>query len=218
MDLLHRTFEGQDEHRASTISMLLSLGVEDIGRRFLQCKCTGIWKWGQVCQGKRIHSVCNYILMDPKAQVLSHRIRRVLGCSTDHRVVYVDIPHGNLKVHCKKKWGLQKWPLPPSASSELDRTFDTLRKAILKHEEEHSHHDDWISPTTWAALHQKASWHWWCTDVPTDVGQYQQLKCKVTWSLCLDRNQHMDKVLCSAESMIDSELNQLFQVLTAWYK
>ena len=156
--------------------------------------------------------------MDPKAQVLSHRIRQVLGCSTDHRMVYVDIPHGKLKVHCKKKWGLQKWPLPQSASSELDCTFDTLRKAIPKHEEERSHHNDWMSRTTWAALHQKASWHWWRTDVPTDVGHYQQLKHKVARSLCLDSNQHMDKVLCSAESMIDSDPKWSFQVLAAWYK
>ena len=32
MDLLHGSFEGQDEHRASTISMLSSLEVEDVGR------------------------------------------------------------------------------------------------------------------------------------------------------------------------------------------
>ena len=32
MDLLQGTFDGQDGHHASTISMLSSLGVEDVGR------------------------------------------------------------------------------------------------------------------------------------------------------------------------------------------
>ena len=59
MDLLHGTFEGQDERRTSTISTLPSLQVEDIGRQFLQCKLTGIWTWGQVRQGKRFCSACN---------------------------------------------------------------------------------------------------------------------------------------------------------------
>ena len=218
MDFLHGTFEGQDECHASTISTLSSLGVEDIGRRFLQRKCTGIWTWWQVRQGKWIRSICDYILMDPKAKVLSHRIRHVPGCSTDHRMVYVDIPHGNLKIHCKKKWGLQKWPIAQTVSSELDHTFDMLRKAIPKHEEEHAHHNDWISPTMWGALHQKAQWRWRRTDAPQDVGQYQQIKRQVTRSLRVDRNQCMDKVLCSAESMINSDPKRLFQVLTAWYK
>ena len=48
----------------------------------------------------------------------------------------------NLKIHHKKKWGLQKWPLPQSASSDIDPTFNMLRKVILKHEEECSHHND----------------------------------------------------------------------------
>ena len=129
MDLLHGTLEGQDGHCTSTISMLSSLGVEDIGRQFLQCKRMGIWTWGQVCQGKQIRSVSDYILMDPEAKVLSHRIRCVPGCSTDHQMVYMDIPHGNLKIHHKKKWGLQKWPLAQSELSYLDRTFDMLMKA-----------------------------------------------------------------------------------------
>ena len=133
-------------------------------------------------------------------------------------MVYIDIPPGNLKIHHKKKWGLQKWPLRQIALSELDHTFDMLRKNIPKHEEERSHHDDWISPTTWAAHHQKASWRWKCTDEPANVGQYQQIKHKVTQSLDLDRNQHMDKVLCSTKSMIDSNPKQSFQVLAAWYK
>ena len=218
MDLLHGTFEGQDERRASTISTLSSLGVEDVGRRFLQRRSTGIWTWGQVRQGKQIRSVCDYILMDPKAKVLSHRIRRVPGCSTDHRMVYVDIPHGNLKIHRKKKWGLQKWPLPQGTSTQLDRTFDTLRKAIPKQEEERAHHDDWISPPTWKALHQKAQWRWRRTDVPQDAGQYQHLKRQATWSLHEDRKRRMEKVLSTAESMIDSDPKRSFQVLAAWYK
>ena len=84
MDLLQGTFEGQDGHHTSTISTMSSLGVEDVGRQFLQHKRTDIWTWGQVCQGKRIHSVCNYILMEPMVQVLSHQIQQVPGCSTDH--------------------------------------------------------------------------------------------------------------------------------------
>ena len=160
MELLQGDYEGQDERRAATISTLSSLGLEDTGKRFLQRKNVGIWTWSQVQQGARVRSVCDYILTSPFVRVLTHRIRRVPGCSTDHRLVYVDIPHGGIETQKKRKWGLQRWPVPKAPPSKLNRTFEAIRKAVPQEETKRSNHDDWISTQTWRSLHEKASLRW----------------------------------------------------------
>ena len=150
LQVLQGNFDGQDDRRAATVSALLSLGLEDIGIRYLQRQRTGIWTWSQVRQGRRVRSVCDYILAALSLRIRRHRIRQVTGYSTNHRMVYVDIAAGRQMDECKRQWDLQRWPIRQSTSSELDVTFADLCRAVPPAEKRRTKHDDWISQRTWS--------------------------------------------------------------------
>ena len=160
LEVLQGNFDGQNNRRAATASALSSLGLEDIGTRYLQRQRTGIWTWNQVCQGRWARSVCDYILAAPSLQISRHRIRQVNGCSTDHRMVYVDITAGRQVDERKRRWGLQRWPIRQCTSSELDVTFADLRRAVPPAEKRRTKHDDWISQRTWDLFKEKGALRW----------------------------------------------------------
>ena len=219
MELLQGDYEGQDERRAATISTLSSLGLEDTGKRFLQRKNVGIWTWSQVRQGTRVRSVCDYILKSPFVRVLTHRIQRVPGCSTDHRLVYADIPHGGIETQKKRKWGLQRWPVPKAPPSKLNRAFEAIRKAVPQEETKRSDHDDWISTQTWRSLHEKASLRWRKDDGANNSrSHYNMVKRRTLRLLQTDRNRRMEDTLSKAEALVESDPKRSFQLLASWYK
>ena len=158
IDILQGVLQVQDELRSATIGALASLGLEDTGQQFKQSRRTCIWTWGQIRKGQRMRSVCNYVLMEPASPVLTHHIRWVHGCSTDHHMVYVDIPAGDVKIHRKCKGWLQQWPIPNDDNSKLSSTFSTIKDAVPN--SKHVHDDprnDWTSDCTWGIMYAKAN-------------------------------------------------------------
>ena len=218
LEVLQGNFDGQDDRRAATVSALSSLGLEDIGIRYLQRQRTGIWTWSQVRQGQWVRSVCDYILASPSLRVRCHRIRQVTRCSTDHRMVYVDIAAGRQKDERKRRWGLQRWPIRQSTSSELDVTFADLRRAVPPAEKRRTKHDDWISQRTWDLFTEKGALRWQRQDGADAKAHYKAVKRRATKSLQQDRNDRIENLLQKAEATIQSDPKRSFQLLASWYK
>ena len=141
------------------------------------------------------------------------------GCLTDHRVVYIDIPHGGVQTQKKRKWGLQRWPILKTTSSKLDRTFEEIRKAVPQEDTKRANHDDWISLRTWRSLHEKALLRWRKQDGARNSHAHYNMVMRRT--LCLlqaDRNRRMEHTLKQAEALIESDSKRSFQLLASWYK
>ncbi len=220
LDILQGVLQLQDDRRSATVGALSSLGLEDTGQRFRQRKRTGILTWSQSRKGKRVRSVCDYVLMEPASPVLTHRIRWVPGCSTDHRMVYVDIPAGDVKLHRKRKWRLQRWPIPQRDTTKLGKLFGTIKDAVPKPEQVHADPpNDWISDRTWERMHAKALIRRQRKHLGSEGRKaYRMRKRKVESSIQEDRNRRIADTLEKAEAMIDSDPKRSFQVLATWYK
>ena len=141
------------------------------------------------------------------------------GCLTDHRVVYIDIPHGGVQTQKKRKWGLQRWPILKTTSSKLDRTFEEIRKAIPQEDTKRANHDDWISLQTWRSLHEKALLRWRKQDgARNSHTHYNMVKRRTLCLLQADRNRRMEHTLKQAEALVESDPKRSFQLLASWYK
>ena len=149
-DLLMGTTSAENARRTAITAALSSLGVEDTGRRFLQRHQTGLWTWSQIRKNKRIRSICDYILVDPRQRILRHRIRWQL-CNTDHRVLYVDLPSGNLRHHKNILQRLRQWPLQKPPISEVDHKMAIL-KAEIPDTNRRRLPVEWIKQDTWDAI------------------------------------------------------------------
>lgn len=220
LDIQQGALQQHDDRRSSMISALSSLGLKDTGKRFLQRQQTGVWTWGQVGRGRRVRSVCDYILMEPSSPVLTHHIRWVQGCSTDHRMVYVDIPTGDHHIHRKQKWRLQWWPIPTSGTNHLDLSFKAIQQLASEPKEVLLRpYADWISDKTWDLLVATSTLrHHRATSPSGWRRHYRYVKHKIAQSLQKDRNQRIVETLTEAEACVDHDPKRSFQLLSTWYK
>lgn len=219
-----RAYSAHDTQKEATITTLTTFGLEDVGKRYKQHKSTGLWTWAHKQQGQRIQSICEYILMQPSTKTLWHRIRQVHGVSTDHRIVYTDIPTGDLKLHRKNVWRVQQWPIPEHKSTELDLAFNKIKSLAVKEQTLKLPHPEWISPQTWRVLCSKATLQKFRTsrgqnNYNINIHQmYKRAKRSCIKLIQCDHRKRMNDMLETAEKLINNDPKRAFQILSVWYK
>ena len=170
----------------------------------------------------RIKSTVDYILVQGKQRMDRHRVRLVPYADTDHRLVYVDFPAGNIQAHRKYMEPKEKFPVPLPTGTDrtvADVIFEEClaQKPKPKAKEKETARPNWVSETTWDLIRCKAALRS-LRGTTARRAERQRLKKAIKAGLKTDRESRLERAAEEIEAAMEKDTQLGYRLLSRWYK
>ena len=210
----------KDERTTDIVNALKTYNLKNIAKEFKStAKKPFSWTWRRWREGRKIQSVCDYILRGESTKWKNFKMVD-MNLDTDHRLIKGQlIPGGknNYKSYIKKRksagvkiFGKDK----TEESTETNKLMKELKEAVKTEKQQSKKDRSWISERTFKLLREKVkALRNNDQDLIRDKGR------EVRRSLRQDRRERIRKVSAEIEQKLEKEdIIGAFDTLKHWYK
>ena len=205
-----------NQRHEETSALFASLGLQDLGRNFVQRRGWKDWTWSQHRNQDRIRSVCDYILVENRKDFQSFQIKQP-RFDSDHRLLKAQLMLQSIQNHRRYVQKREVFPLviSPEQQNKADQLLAELTAAVARPKKQDNNRvGSWISEKSWRLMDERleAKRHWH-TERATELGK------ELRKSLRKDRQSRIDQAALSIETYLQARDNRrAYGVLQGWYK